>query len=183
VGSAFQLAFFRGDAWTLEVDATGGVLSSGFFGDFDQLGHDELVDVAPTDDSGFLALGSTQTVAGSFEQLVLAKVDVLGQLSWIRHYGDAGFDQDTSLAITGDGCIAFAGFTRQPDTNHDGYLVRTDDQGGRVRRLRFRGPARRPLAHAHRHPLLGLTPRAIAPGATAWTSVAGSATLGDLGVP
>jgi hypothetical protein len=56
LGSALQLAYFRGDAWIVRVDSDGELISSDLLGDFDTLGHDEFVAVVVTRGGNLVAL-------------------------------------------------------------------------------------------------------------------------------
>jgi hypothetical protein len=130
LGSALQLAFFQGDAWVLEVNRAGGLVDSRLVGDFEILGNDEFVDARSTRAGGFVALGSTDTVAGPSQQFWATEFDNRGVPLWLRHFGGDAFDIASGLARTEEGDLVLAGSTQgQPDIN-EGLIVRTVPGGG-----------------------------------------------------
>lgn len=129
VGSMANDSFFRGDAWLLFTDDQGTPTRNQWMGNFDFLGHDELVDLVPTASGGVVALGSTNSVNGPFEQMWAVEFDSLAQVVWARHYGGGSFDWASSVAQGPDGGYLFGGWTQHPSTIFDGFVVRTDATG------------------------------------------------------
>jgi hypothetical protein len=130
LGSALQLAFYRGDAWILQVDSGGNVVSSDLIGDFDTLQHDEFVDAVVTRGGNLIALGNTVSITGGVsEQVWAARITREGQLKGLRHYGGGNVDTASDLLSLGADGFAFAGWTQWSPRIFDGYLVKVDKQG------------------------------------------------------
>lgn len=130
LGASLQLAFFQGDAWMVEVDRGGALESSSQVGDFEFLGNDTFVDAVTVKGGGFVAVGSTDTIAGPSSQMFAVEFDRRGVLQWIRHFGDDGFEQARAIAATGDGDVVVAGtVTGQPSIS-DARILRTTPGGG-----------------------------------------------------
>jgi len=130
LGSALQLAYFRGDAWILQVDSGGSLLSSYLMGDFDGLQHDEFVDAIITGGGNLVTLGNTVSIAGGVsEQIWAALINRQGQLIGVRHYGGENMDNATSLLSLGADGFVFAGRTQWSPRALDGYLVKVNRFG------------------------------------------------------
>jgi hypothetical protein len=130
LGSALQLAYFRGDAWILRVDSNGNYLSSHLIGDFDGLQHDEFVDGIITQGGDLVTLGNTVSIGGGVsEQIWAALIDRRGQVKGVRHYGGGNVDTATELLYLGADGFVFTGWTQWSPRLYDGYIIKVDKKG------------------------------------------------------
>jgi hypothetical protein len=130
LGSALQLAYFRGDAWILRVDSGGSLLSSYLIGDFHTLQHDEFVDAFITGGGNLVTLGNTVSITGGvYEQVWAALINRQGQLIGVRHYGGGTMDTATSLLPLGADGFVFSGWTQWSPRVLDGYLIKVNRFG------------------------------------------------------
>lgn len=130
LGSASQMAYYRGDAWILRVDSSGNLVSSDMIGDFDIWQHDEFVDAIVTSGGNLITLGNTVSIGGGvYEQAWAAMINREGQLKGLRHYGGGNVDTATELLSLGADGFAFTGWTQWSPRLYDGFLVKVDKRG------------------------------------------------------
>jgi hypothetical protein len=101
---------------------------------------DRGVYVSPTQDSGYIVVGYSQSFGQGDEDIYLVKTDSAGELMWTRTIG--GTDEDNGWAIReiADGFI-LAGFTKSFGAGgYDFYLVKTDATGEVVWSETYGGP-------------------------------------------
>lgn len=102
-----------------------------------EIAHDEgyieqANDVLPTEDGGYLLVGSINdidgTLAGTPSQVYLMKVDYRGRLLWSRRYPNSGlFQSGTKIITTSDGGYAILGQTESgADEDNDILLLKLD---------------------------------------------------------
>lgn len=100
--------------------------------------NDELFDLAPSNDGGFLLVGN-YIAPNSTVQIIFSKADSLGNQLWTRTYGGSQNDVAQTTFQCSDGGIIFAGLTTSNDGdvsgNHgtypssDAWVVKTDSAG------------------------------------------------------
>jgi hypothetical protein len=93
--------------------------------------YDSCWRVRPSQDGGFVAVGSTGSFGAGDRDVYLFKVDSLGHLLWQRQFGgdfdDAGVDFD----FTSDGGVIITGTkgVNAKGTNSQLFLIKTDNEG------------------------------------------------------
>ncbi len=113
-------------AYLLRIGEQGDSLWSGTFGD-KPCGARA---VQPTVDGGYIVAGWMESTAAWNGDLLLAKLDVRGQLSWLRTYGSDGDEWASAVRVTADGGYVAAGGARPKHSRQDQmYVVKTDEQG------------------------------------------------------
>jgi hypothetical protein len=109
-GEILAMAFFRGDVWTVRLDAQGDVLWDRRLGDhFDVYFVDSGVSVEPTADGGFAVLAYTGTAGLGSQSLYYIRLDGAGQLLWDTTLGGPGFDRASAMTLTPAGSAVLVG--------------------------------------------------------------------------
>ncbi len=83
------------------------------------------------DADGYYILGSTQSEGNGSFDVLLMKVDKLGNKLWSKTYGNKSFDYGYSFDITSDNCLYLLGATDNSDIGNsiDIFLIKTDMLG------------------------------------------------------
>lgn len=88
-------------------------------------------DIKPTSDNGYIITGfsnPTETIGG--QELVLIKIDSLGEVEWSSNYGDASGDFGYAVIETYDGGFLAVGTLNSFATSSDDvFMVKTDPDG------------------------------------------------------
>ena len=107
-----------GDYWVLKVDQTGNLIWSKYFGG---LFTDTAYDVIPTNDNGFIIIGSSDSEdtdisnnIGSYDFWAV-KVDNQGVLQWEQNYGGTQIDEAYKIIKTNNNNYLIVGDTRSED--------------------------------------------------------------------
>jgi hypothetical protein len=112
-GVAFETSFQQGQGWVLELDAAADFVDSRLVGDFEQLGHDELLDGVETNAGGFIAVGNTETASGYGQRFLAVEFDSRGVFLWVRHFGADGFAVAAgAVGLRGGRDLVMAGSTQ-----------------------------------------------------------------------
>ena len=138
-----------GDYWVLKVDQTGNLIWSKYFGG---LFTDTAYDVIPTNDNGFIIIGSSDSEdtdisnnIGSYDFWAV-KVDNQGVLQWEQNYGGTQIDEAYKIIKTNNNNYLIVGDTRSEDEDisntfgaadvwaitisEDGNLINQNSYGG-----------------------------------------------------
>ena len=138
-----------GDYWVLKVDQTGNLIWSKYFGG---LFTDTAYDVIPTNDNGFIIIGSSDSEdtdisnnIGSYDFWAV-KVDNQGILQWEQNYGGTQIDEAYKIIKTNNNNYLIVGDTRSEDEDisntfgaadvwaitisEDGNLINQNSYGG-----------------------------------------------------
>ena len=92
-------------------------------------GLDRGVDVSPTKDGGFIAVGATESFGEGGEDVYLVRTDSTGKVLWTKTYGGTAPDFGWSVQEVPGG-FAVGGFTESFGAGgFDCYLVKTDADG------------------------------------------------------
>ncbi len=103
-------------------------------------GLEKGVNVSPTSDGGFIAVGLAGTADESNQDVYLVKTDPDGELLWSRTLGGAGIDNGWSVHEVADGFV-IGGFTNSFGAGgFDFYLLKTNLQGELAWYRTFGGP-------------------------------------------
>jgi len=94
-------------------------------------GHDELETVLPTNDGGYIAIGTCNDAGW------LIKTDIIGNIVWEKHFGKTGYlkiDTGEDVIQTSDNGYVFTGITKSYDENEtmEVWLLKTDDEGNEI---------------------------------------------------
>src|ERR1044071_3573672 len=127
VGNTRSFGDLNGDAYLIKTDSSGTLLwSKVYHGN----GAEEMSSVRETADHGFIITGGTSSAgAGSFDALLI-KTDSVGNLTWSKVYGGAGYDYFTYCVQTFDGGYISTGSTTSSGAgNFDVMIVRANSAG------------------------------------------------------
>ena len=89
---------------------------------------EEGYDVQPTEDGGYIMVGTTTSYGAGSWDLWLLKTDAAGDTLWTRTYGREQSDVGYGVKPTGDGGYIVIGYTQLSD-NRDIWLLKTDALG------------------------------------------------------
>jgi hypothetical protein len=93
-------------------------------------GSDEGRCVKQTWDGGYIIAGSTSSFGAGAMDVLLLKVDSLGNVQWQKTFGGNNIDRGYSLDITSDSGFVICGYTNSFGYGgYDAYLIRTDQNG------------------------------------------------------
>jgi len=91
--------------------------------------RESVADLVQAADGGYVMTGYTEYEAGNWD-LLLIKVDSMGDEQWNKTYGEADSDHAEAIVQTSDGGYAIAGDTHSYGAgDSDFWLVRTDSFG------------------------------------------------------
>jgi hypothetical protein len=91
-------------------------------------------------DGGYIIAGTTESYGAGELDFYLVRTDSEGNMLWNRTYGGPGFEQCSSVQVTGDGGYIIAGSTNSFGADTDAYLVRTDSEGNMLWNRTYGGP-------------------------------------------
>ena len=116
------------DLWVAKLSSTGQVEWSNLYGstegeyipsDFLFVNRDNILS---TDDGGFIVRGSTNNTEIGFMDILLIKINSVGELIWEKTLGGAKHDQSDNLFLTSDGKMVLAGMMEEaPGDTYDLY--------------------------------------------------------------
>jgi hypothetical protein len=171
-GEILSAAFFRGDAWAVQLDADGDVLWDRRFGDnFGNLNFDGGRAIRQTSDGGFFVFASTST--GS-DPLWLIRLDRRGEMLWNRTLAPGFFGEASGLDLAPNGELLL-GATLFAGGPGDAALVRLSP-GGRGLACEFSSPGQ---PNVWSSPLT-IEDAALAPAPAAYGSTDTAATVTPL---
>lgn len=121
------LGFGALDFFLVHSDKDGNYLWSKTYGGMNSdLGYD----VEFTTDGGFILVGATQSFGAGGADVLLLKVDNLGQVSWVKTFGSSNWDEGFDIEITNDGGFIIAGRTNSYGAGDgDVYIIKTTSSG------------------------------------------------------
>ncbi|MEO0077099.1 MAG: hypothetical protein ABIK19_05485, partial [candidate division WOR-3 bacterium] len=96
--------------------------------------------VAPTQDGGYILVGSTNSYGAGNYDIYLLKTNAYGDSVWAKTFGDSLEDIGNSVSQTADGGYIIVGSTKNYGaTNSDVYLIKTNANGDVTWTRRFDG--------------------------------------------
>jgi len=115
------------DIYVIRTDSVGGVVWAKVFGSpSSERGHE----VIATSDGGFAVVGGTYSFGAGGMDAYLLKLDMNGDIEFLRAYGGTGYDEAFSVIQTNDGGFVFVGTISSFGAGgEDIYFVRTDTKG------------------------------------------------------
>jgi hypothetical protein len=129
VGWAYNAATTGTHAWAVKTDSNGNVVwAKTYAGTITE----EIVAARPAKGGGYYLLGATSSSgAGSFDVLLL-KVDELGDTLWTRTYGGPMADEGHSIVETADSGVVIAGATSSFGMGQDDVMQMKVDKDGNM---------------------------------------------------
>ncbi len=97
-----------GDAAAVMMDKSGNVIWAKTYGGEDD---DMLIDLAPTPDGGFVAVGWTNSFGAKGTDVWVVKLKANGSVEWQKLFGGSKDEQATSVDVSQDGKIVVGGGT------------------------------------------------------------------------
>lgn len=127
VGYTFSFGATSSQVYIIKTDSSGEVIWDYSVGGSS---NDYGYSIDNTLEGGYIISGATESIGAGEEDLLLLKLDSLGNLVWSRAYGGQEYDAGNSVVQCLDGGFAVAGFTQSFGAgNRDVYLVRTNANG------------------------------------------------------
>ncbi len=103
--------------------------------------YDEANSVQMTNDSGFIAVGYTQSFGlGRFGNAYMIKTNAGGDTLWTKMFGGDGIDVFADLIATPDSGYIAVGLTDTPNNFENIYVVKVDNEGNTLFEKNFGGP-------------------------------------------
>lgn len=111
-----------------------------FFTKFGSDGDDVGYSAKVTLDKQYIIAGMTSGWGNGNTDVMLAKMDTMGQVIWLKTYGGFSNDIGKSVVQLADGSYVIAGFTNSFGAGgYDAYLIKTDVNGNLIWQTTFGG--------------------------------------------
>ena len=126
-GISFTLGAGYADIYLIKTDSNGDLSCTKTYGGSD---NDEIESMQPTSDGGFILAGFTQSYGAGSRDVLLVKIDSVGNLLWSKTYGGSGYEYASDVGQTSDGGYILVGYTTSlGPSNGNVYLIKTDANG------------------------------------------------------
>ncbi|MEM9821412.1 MAG: T9SS type A sorting domain-containing protein [Bacteroidota bacterium] len=89
----------------------------------------KFVGIHQAEDGGFFIAGYTQTFTPGINDFFLMKLNALGEVQWVKHYGRGKNAVLGDFVKAEDGGFFLAGHSQNIDDTYDAYLVKVDSDG------------------------------------------------------
>ncbi|MCK7590765.1 T9SS type A sorting domain-containing protein [Subsaxibacter sp. CAU 1640] len=120
------------DIWVVKLDANGTIVWENNYGGS---AHDEAHNIEQTTDGGYILIGSSNSddFAGvdnynDFDDIVILKLDNLGQMQWGKFYGTSTTDNGYAIKQTTDGGYIATGYVGL-GSHYDAWAAKLDASG------------------------------------------------------
>ncbi|MEO0211418.1 MAG: hypothetical protein ABIN66_06140, partial [candidate division WOR-3 bacterium] len=118
------------DFLVLKLDASGNLIWAKTFGG---TSADSAFSLAQTVDGGYIVAGVTYSFGAGRSDILVIKLNSLGNLSWARTIGGLGSERAYSILQNPDTSYILAGRTNSHDTTNTNYLVvKLSSSGGLI---------------------------------------------------
>jgi len=125
------------DAYIVKIDSIGDTLWTRTYGG---IAYDDAQCIKPTEDGGFIVVGSRNCYAPTFYDIWVLKLDSYGDTMWTKTYGGSDSEIGRSIAQTDDGGFIITGHTYSYGAGtNDVYLIKTDTFGDTLWTTTFGG--------------------------------------------
>lgn len=127
------------DFYLIKTDALGNLLWEKYYGG---TGNEEGRCIQQTTDGGYILVGSTDSEGAGLQDIMLLKLDNVGNFVWKKIFGGAKLDSGISVQQTKDGGYILSGSTNgfvPPYHYVDAYMLKTDNAGNFEWRETFGG--------------------------------------------
>ncbi|MEP7256188.1 MAG: gliding motility-associated C-terminal domain-containing protein [Ferruginibacter sp.] len=115
------------DAFVLKLDEQGMIMWSKQFGG---IANDQLIRIKSTLDGGYIAIGNSRSYGTGNKEVILAKLDLNGNLSWTRHFGKNSADITAKEIIQlSDGNYVFIANENDSTAQSNGIVCKLDVAG------------------------------------------------------
>ncbi len=125
----FIVGGVQGDVgfWILKLDSSGAVQwQNGFSG----LTPYNWTTVSQVGDGGYIFAASAQSFGAGLIDMLVVRLDSLGNIRWQKTYGTSNFDYALSVAVTSDGGFIVAGYTNALGAGgYDAWVLKLDENG------------------------------------------------------
>ncbi len=119
-GSSDSFRDPAGEAWVVRLDREGHILWQKTYGG---PGDESLLDVHPTADGGFVAVGYTESFGAGGQDVWVVKLDAAGDIRWQKTYGGPRDEQAWSVDVSPEGDLLVAGGTASFGAGKTDYWV------------------------------------------------------------
>ena len=86
-------------------------------------------EIISTIDSGFLAIGATESFGNGLTDLYIIKIDQNGNFQWHKTFGGPAIDYGKSIIQTPDSGFIACGYSNSIDLDYDLFLIKIDQNG------------------------------------------------------
>lgn len=126
------------DFYLLKTNSSGDLIWSKNYGTGGNLPFDWCNDMKKTSDNGFLMVGESSY--NSPLDILLVKMDSVGNFGWRKLFGDNFYDYGNSLCNTTEGGFILCGTTKIKTTQkNDIFVLKTDNSGNELWRETYGG--------------------------------------------
>jgi len=124
----------RNDFYVVKTDFWGDTIWTRTYGGIED---DEAKSIVPTDDGGYVIVGSTRSFGEGRSDVFLVRINPEGDTLWTRTYGGSEDDKGESVIQTADSCFLIAGWTRSfsdicTHEETDVFSIKTDSWGDTI---------------------------------------------------
>lgn len=104
-------------------------------------GWDAVSDIKRTADSAYIITGTTTSYGSGMIDVLLMKIDTMGNVLWVKTYGGVNDDWASSVEVLNDGGFILCGMTSTySQWTGSCYLIRTNSMGDTVWTKTYGGP-------------------------------------------
>ena len=100
-----------------------------FFQSYGGSGNDYGENIISTIDSGFLAIGATESYGNGLTDMYFVKTDIKGNVLWHKTFGGPNIDYGKSVVQTLDSGFIACGYSNSENLNYDIFLVKVNKNG------------------------------------------------------
>ena len=102
---------------------------STFFQSYGGNGNDYGESVIPCMDSGFAAIGATESYGNGLTDLYIIKTNSIGEVIWHKTFGGPNIDYGNSIVQTPDSGFIACGYSNSQNLNYDVFIVKINKNG------------------------------------------------------
>ena len=110
-----------------------------FFKSFGGNMSDYGEEIISTTDSGFIAIGGTESFGNGLTDLYIIKIDQNGNFQWHKTFGGPAIDYGKSIIQTPDSGFIACGYSNSIDLDYDLFLIKIDQNGNLEWNKRYGG--------------------------------------------
>ena len=102
---------------------------STFFQSYGGNGNDYGESIISCTDSGFAAIGATESYGNGLTDLYIIKTNNIGEIMWHKTFGGPNIDYGNSIVETIDSGFIACGYSNCQNLNYDVFIVKVDKNG------------------------------------------------------
>ncbi|MFB3764521.1 MAG: VWA domain-containing protein [Methanotrichaceae archaeon] len=128
-GGYLVMALSEGHPLIIKTDSTGNKQDETILSHINDVGPGQ-----PTNDGGYIFIGSTSSYGNGMTDILLVKTDINGNVLWDRTFGGSQIDEGNCIEQTKDGGYIIGGLTFPSlrDEDQRGWLIKTDAKGNEI---------------------------------------------------